>query len=151
MPFEEDLPNDPFDDSVKAAPDTEDLLKSMDSPEPKNKPMQEIHAMLDYRKQSMADVGTRYQHLSDLLVQWEDTAQMMKKRSFLGRDELFKLAGIEMAIKQLKKTIETMQDYGEMVEPIRSMINQVPKAFTIYGGRGTPLRPWVPDTDEEMS
>lgn len=146
---EEDLPQNQFDDSVKSTPDTEELLKAMDSPEPKNKPMSEIHLMLDYKgAQSLSDVGTRYQHLSDLLVQWEDTVQMMNNRKFLGRDELFKKAGIEFGIKQLKKTIETMKDYSDNVEPIRSMINQVPRAFAIYGGRGTPLKPWAPGKEE---
>lgn len=156
MPLEEDLPQTPFDDSVRSAPDTADLLRAMDSPEPRNKPMAEIHLMLDYKgSQSLADVGTRYQHLSDLLVQWEDTVQMMAQRSFLGRDELFRKTGIEFGIKQLKKTVETMKDYGVVVEPVRTMINQVPKAFAIYGGRHTPLakkfEPWVKDENEEIT
>jgi hypothetical protein len=146
MSLEEDLPNRPFDDhAANEVPDAEDLVKAMDTTEPKNKPMDEIKVNLEYRAhQHLSDIGMRYQHLSDLLCQWEDAVTMMARRSFLGRDELFKKAGIELAIKQLKKTIEAMEDYGEHVNPIRTMIDQVPKAFAIFGGRGTPLKPWEP-------
>jgi hypothetical protein len=124
----------------------------MDAPDPRTKDMAEIKLNLEYKaQQSLSDTSTRYQHLSDLLVRWEDTVDMMARRKFLGRDELFKKAGIELAIKQLKKTMEGMQDYGESVDPIRKMINEVPKAFAIYGGRGTPLKPWAPGDDYDAT
>lgn len=154
----------PFDDLGNAMkppppeepPTNEDLLKALDSPGPRNLPMEEITMNIEYKAtKDLSDLGTRYNHLSDLLVMWEDTVDMMAQRSFLGRDELFKKAGIELAIKQLKKTIEGMQGYREYVGGVRDMINHVPKAFAIFGGRGAslsrPFEPWVEDKHEEMT
>jgi len=154
----------PFDDlgnamepkKPEAGPDYEDLLKAMDTPGPKNLPMEEIKMNIEYKAiYDMADMGTRYQHLSELAVLWEDTIGAMKQRTFLGRDELFKLHGLELALKQLKKCMEGMHGYREYVGGIADLVNQVPKAFAIFGGRGRaldkPFEPWVDDKHEEMT
>jgi hypothetical protein len=156
----------PFDDLGEAmnppknppkreqVPDHEDYLKAMDAKDPLNRPMDEIKMGLDYKaRYDLADLGSRYQHLSELTVLWEDTVEAMKSRKFLGRDEMFKLHGIELALKQLKKTIEGLQGYREYVGSIADLVNQVPKAFSIFGGRGTAIKPYEPlgGEHEEMT
>jgi hypothetical protein len=126
-------------------PSTKDLSDAMDVPPPRNVPMSETLMRLDYKaSQTMSDIATRYEHLSQLLVLWEDVVEAMGRRSFLGRDELFKKNGIELAIKQLKKTMEGMEGYYTHTNDIRRMLQQIPKPFAVFGGRGTPIKPYEP-------
>ncbi len=149
MPYyEEDLPND---DSLKSIPSKGDLERAMEYPVPRNVPMEEIisRRVLQETK-SLNDIGSRYDHYSELLVIWEEYVSMMNKRSFLGRDELVKKMGIELAIKQLRMSISAMRGYADQVGEIKAMVDGVPKADKIYGGRGTALRNQDEDEYEEM-
>jgi len=90
---------------------------------------------------SLNDVGSRFDHYSELLVIWEEYMQMMSKRAFLGKDELVKLMGINLACAQLRKTIANMPGYVEKIGEIKALVDGVPtNAKLIYGGRGSALR-----------
>lgn len=138
--YEEDLPNT-SDESLKSSPSPEDFEKALDVPTPRNVPMEEMIARRVMQEtKSLNDIGSRYDHYSELLVIWEEYVSMMEKRAFLGRDELIKKMGIELAIKQLRKTIMGMRGYSDQVGEIKALVDGVPKdAKLIFGGRGKAL------------
>jgi hypothetical protein len=138
--FEDETPNIE-EESLRIPPSRDDFIQALKSPTPRNVPMEEhIHAREFVIEYKLNDVGTRYDHYSEILALWEDTVDLMARRRFLGRDELVKKMGLELAITQLKKSIAGMGGYGDQVDSIRKLINGVPtKASLIFGGRGTTL------------
>jgi hypothetical protein len=142
----------PQDDSI-TPPTTEQMKEAVNTPEPRNVPMNEFQNLAEFRAMyDLSDIGLRYQHYSELLVLWEDTIGFMARRNFLGRDELIKKAALEMAVAWLRKTMVGMKGYSENVASIQDLVEMVPKkASLIYGGRGTPIRPWTPAGHEEMT
>ena len=150
MPYdEEDMPNT-TDESLRIPPSREDFIQALNTPAPRNVPIEEgIRVRQFLSEYNLGDVGTRYDHYSEVIALWEDTIHMMAKRNFLGRDELTKKMGLEMAVAQFKKTIAGMGGYGDQVDQIRKMLNAVPtKGCHVFGGRGTPLKT---DGYEEMT
>ena len=138
--YEEDLPNT-SDESLRVPPSRDDFIQALKTPTPRNVPMEEhVRARQFICEYKLSDEGTRYDHYSEILALWEDTVDPMARRSYLGRDELVKKMGLELAITQLKKSIAGMGGYGDQVDSIRRMINAVPtNPKLIFGGRGKPL------------
>jgi len=139
--YEEDLPNT-TDDSLRIPPSREDFIQALETPTPRNIPVTEqVERRMLQEAKSLNDVGSRFDHYSELLVIWEEYAMMMGKRSFLGKDELVKLMGLSLACHQLQKTMANMPGYVDKIGEIKALVDGVPKdAKLIYGGRGKPLR-----------
>ena len=143
MPYyEEDLPNT-SDESLQTPPTRDEFERAIDAPTPRNIPVTEqVERRMLQEAKSLTDVGSRYDHYSELLVIWEEYVAMMSKRSFLGKDERVKQMGLNLACNQLRKTISSMPGYVEMVGEVKALVDGVPKnPKLIFGGRGRALNP----------
>jgi hypothetical protein len=141
MPFyEEDLPNT-TDESLRIPPSREDFIQALETPTPRNIPVTEqVERRMLQEAKSLEDIGSRFDHYSELLVIWEEYMQMMSKRTFLGKDELVKLMGLSLACNQLRKTVSGMPGYVEKIGEIKALVDGVPRdAKLIRGGRGSAL------------
>jgi hypothetical protein len=150
--YEEDLPQT-TDDSLRVPPTRDEFLAAVDAAPIRGSQVDEyiMHREF-YSAKNLSDIGMRYQHYSELLVIWEDYVSMQKKRTFLGKDELVKVMGLDLAIVQLRKTIANMQGYADQVGEIKALVDGVPKeAKYIYGGRGTALAEYRPSTYEDLT
>jgi len=89
------------------------------------------------------DVGTRYQHLADLLDIWRAALQIIKQMNpaHRGEGDANREIMLEHAVFLLEKHIDTITGYkGEWFD-LNRMLDSVPKdPTTIKGGRGTPLK-----------
>jgi hypothetical protein len=141
MPFyEEDLPNT-TDESLRIPPSREDFIQALEAPTPRNIPVTEaVERRMLQEAKSLTDIGSRFDHYSELLVIWEEYVQMMTRRSFLGKEELVKLMGLGLACSQLQKTMANMPGYVDKIGEIKALVDGVPKdAKLIRGGRGSAL------------
>ena len=140
--YEEDLPNT-TDESLRTQPTKEEFERALDAPTPRNIPVTElVERRVLQEAKSLNDVGSRFDHYSELLVIWEEYVAMKSRRSFLGKDELVKLMGLNLACNQLRKTIAGMPGYVEKIGEIKALVDGVPKdAKLIFGGRGSALNP----------
>lgn len=94
---------------------------------------------IDYfSTKKLTDVGTRYQHLRELLDAWEQGLELMGKYAPADENDRVKLThGIDLMHKQLN----VMSDYGDNRFALARMIDDIPTDPTkIKGGRGTPLK-----------
>jgi hypothetical protein len=138
--FEEDQPKPLYKKGEEPPPTKREYEEALQTPIPSYIPVEEqIARRVINETKSLNDIGSRYDHYSELLVIWEEYVQMMAKRQFLGRIELTKKMGIELAITQLRKTVAAMRGYNDQVGVVETLVDGVPKAKYIYGGRGTAL------------
>jgi len=142
MPLYEEDPNT-ADETLRVTPSREDFIRALEAPTPRNIPVTEqVERRMLQEAKNLSDIGSRFDHYSELLVIWEEYSSMMSKRAFLGKDELVKLMGINLACNQLRKTISSMPGYVEMVGEVKALVNGVPKnPKLIFGGRGSALNP----------
>jgi hypothetical protein len=141
--YEEDLPPT-TDDSLKTSPTGADFLRAVSAEDVIRGSQIDEYAeqRAFYSVKKLTDMGMRYQHYSELLVIWEDYVAMQTNRKFLGKDELVKVMGLNLAIVQLRKTIANMEGYTACVGEIKALVDGVPSdAKYIYGGRGSALSP----------
>src|SRR5579864_1459608 len=89
--------------------------------------------------QNLDDVGTRYQHLTDLMELWQTGLEVMNKYDFDSDKE--NKVKLKNAIELLQKHIDNKSGYDFKAWSLRDTIERIPaKAESIEGGRGTPLR-----------
>lgn len=90
----------------------------------------------------LTDVGTRYEHLMDLLGLIELVMNRLKEREVLTPDQIQKLFEFAVASQFLKATIDSMSGYNGYMEEYKlyQTLNRIPEnPEEIKGGRGTPL------------
>jgi hypothetical protein len=80
-------------------------------------------------QQQLTDVGTRYEHYSQLIDQWEVAANQIKKiqpqyRS--DREELM-MSTLEDCATLLRRQMEAMAKYDTKQWSLRDEINRIPK------------------------
>jgi hypothetical protein len=139
--FEEDQPKPLYKKGEEPPPTKREYEEALQTPIPSYIPVEEqIARRVINETKSLNDIGSRYDHYSELLVIWEEYVQMMAKRTFLGRIELTKKMGIELAITQLRKTVAAMRGYEDQVGAVEALVDGVSRsAKHIYGGRGSAL------------
>jgi hypothetical protein len=94
----------------------------------------------EFRAKRLWDIGTRYQHYSDLLSIWEETVELMSNYSHLGKYDESKQKLLEAAIELLRNTLDGMSEYHDLMISIRKLVDYIPTDPTVtQGGRGTPL------------
>lgn len=94
---------------------------------------------MDESKQELTDVGTRYEHLTDLLNFWETGLDVMERiKCDSDKERRPKLEG---AVELLKKYLDNKSGYDYRAWSLRSAVDSISKdPSAIDGGRGTPLR-----------
>jgi hypothetical protein len=94
----------------------------------------------EFKSKKLYDIGTRWQHYSDLLSIWEETAELMTQYSYLGKFDEAKQKTLNEAIQILRNTLDGMSEYHDLLVTIRRLVDWVPTdPSVIHGGRGTPL------------
>lgn len=94
-----------------------------------------------FKAKRLWDIGTRYQHYSDLLSIWEETVELMATYSYLGKFDESKKKLLEGAIELLRNTLDGMSEYHDLMISLRKLVDWVPTDPTvIHGGRGSPLK-----------
>lgn len=125
--YEEDLPNESYQ-SFRTPPTEEDFLEQLRF---------KSATPIFHATKKLDDVGTRYQHISDLAIQWEDACAMMESRGFLGKADLIKVMGMRLGLQQLRSTLAGMPGYADIIGEIKALVDGVPKnPKLIFGGRG---------------
>lgn len=100
--------------------------------EPQVEPRQEPRA---------EDIGTRLDHLRDYMEALEICIETLKDRDSGSKDEKRKILELSVAAKVLRATIDAHTGYNETTTEymLYRLLNNIPKAEEIEGGRGTPL------------
>jgi len=89
---------------------------------------------------NLKDVGTRYEHYSQLLSLWESGLEILKKYRLVTEGEFRQLNQLETGIELLRKQIDVLAEFNESILTIKMEINSIPRdPSKIKGGRGTPL------------
>jgi hypothetical protein len=99
------------------------------------------------REKKLMDVGTRYQHMSELCELWDEMAHLTLTRSgYITKDDNEKAATMTAMADQVRLVMTGLSDYNDEVNSIRwmvDMLNDV-KSEDIHGGRGSELDGWEP-------
>lgn len=94
----------------------------------------------EFKSKKLYDIGTRWQHYSDLLDIWEETAELMNQYSYLGKFDAEKQKLLNSCIDILRNTMDGMSEYHDLLITLRKIVDYVPSDPTVItGGRGTPL------------
>jgi hypothetical protein len=92
------------------------------------------------RNFSLQDVGTRYEHLYDLLELYECAYEILMGKPVRSQEESAQVYELKYAIKLLRKVLESVADMDRKMFDLRRTILSLPKnPLMIEGGRGTPL------------
>lgn len=103
----------------------------------------------DFRKLKLDDLGTRYEHYSDLLSLWEESAEIMLGYATSSKHDTEKLALLRASIELMRNTLDGMAEYHDMMLALRRLVDYIPTmAKDIEGGRGTPLLGYGPEPYE---
>lgn len=94
----------------------------------------------EFKSKKLEDVGTRYEHYSDLLSIWEEASELMATYSYVGKADENKQKILLEAIQILTNTLDGMAEWHDMLISLRRIVDWVPTdPSVILGGRGTPL------------
>lgn len=94
----------------------------------------------EFNAKKLSDVGTRYQHYSELISVWEEGADMIASHAYIGNSENAKLEALTAAVTLLRNTLDGMAEYHDSQVQLRKLVDWVPTDPTsIVGGRGSPL------------
>jgi hypothetical protein len=89
----------------------------------------------------LTDVGTRYQHYTDLRDLFRNTSEILRSRGDLiqaGKDKLFMLDG---AVKAIESQIDIMAKRSTRELSLAKQVNGIEKDPQVWkGGRGTELK-----------
>lgn len=107
----------------------------------------------EFRAKKLDDIGTRYQHYSDLLSLWEESAEIVAVA--VGRTnskhDAARLETMRASIELMRNTLDGMAEYRDMMLALRRLVDYIPTmAKDIEGGRGTPLQSYGPEPYEEI-
>ena len=95
----------------------------------------------EFKSKRLDDVGTRYQHYSDLLSVWEEGVSLISDYSHVGKHDQSKLDVLNTSIELLRNTLDGMGDYHDTLITLRKLVDYVPTDPTVIPeGRGTPLK-----------
>lgn len=95
----------------------------------------------EFKAKKLEDVGTRYQHYSDLVEVWEEGARLISEYSHVGKHDQTKLDTLTAAIELLRNTLDGIGEYHDLLIELRKLVDFVPTDPTVIPeGRGTPLQ-----------
>jgi hypothetical protein len=94
----------------------------------------------EFKTKKLEDIGTRYQHYSDLISLWEEGAELISQYSVIGKHDQARLEQLNASIDLLRNTLDGMSDYHDTLVMLRRLVDYIPTlAEDITGGRGTPI------------
>lgn len=95
----------------------------------------------EFRTISLSDIGTRYQHYSDLISCWEEGSKLISEYSHIGTHDQSKLDTLNLAIELLRNTLDGIAEYHDLLIELRKLVDFIPTDPTVIPeGRGTPLQ-----------
>jgi hypothetical protein len=95
----------------------------------------------EFKAKKLEDIGTRYEHYSDLLSIWEEALELMSSYSYIGKADESKQKILSETIEILRNTLDGMGEYHDLLIVLRRLVDWIPSDPTaITGGRGTPLK-----------
>lgn len=105
----------------------------------------------DFRSKKLDDIGTRYEHYSDLISLWEESAEIIASTNYNSKHDLARIETFRVSIELMRNTLDGMAEYRDMMLALRRLVDYIPTmAKDIEGGRGTPLHPYGPEPYEEI-
>jgi len=77
----------------------------------------------------LTDIGTRYQHYSELLDLWETGVDIMThlKADLLGDEDKIRIGELQIAVRMLTKQFDVMSDYNRKIYSLCSDIDSIKK------------------------
>lgn len=90
-------------------------------------------------KISLEDVGTRYQHLSDILESWELGLDVLEHQTSSETNQT-RIQQLKAGISLLRTQMDQMAGFSSKVWDLREEINRIPK--------NSPPEPKKPDENE---
>lgn len=102
--------------------------------------------LFEFNKKKLMDVGTRYQHMSELCEMWDDMAHITLTRSYVTKDDRERAANMAAMADQVRNIMAGLSDYFDELRSIQWMVDMVNdvKPEDIHGGRGSELAGWIP-------
>jgi hypothetical protein len=101
----------------------------------------------EFNGKKLMDVGTRYQHMSELCEMWDDMSDIVLKRTaFISKFDKDKAEKMQEMAKAVRLVMQGLSDYQAEMSSIQWMVNTLNdvKGEDIHGGRGTELSGWEP-------
>lgn len=92
----------------------------------------------------LKDVGTRFEHYRELLELWEIGLAIMEEKAFKSDEDTGKIVQLRESTELLRAQLDIMSgfnagNFSNSCYPLKLMIDALPSAEQIDGGRGTPL------------
>lgn len=104
----------------------------------------------EFKTKSLDDVGTRYQHYSELIQIWEEAHTLISEYSHISKQDQSKLEVLTVSIELLRNTLDGMGDYHDRILSLRKLVDWVPTdPSVIPDGRGTPLQKRLGDGNDQ--
>jgi len=95
---------------------------------------------MTYTAKQLEDIGTRYDHLIDLIELCADGVEVLQGYTYNTPMDSAKRAKLQNTIEITRNILDSMSGYDQYDYLTRKSVNSIPKAEDIRGGRGTPLK-----------
>jgi hypothetical protein len=104
------------------------------------------------KKKTLQDVGTRWEHLSDLLDNWSIGVEVVRQsyaRYPNDKDKL-RLAQLEAAVKIIKMETDRLAEYDQKQWRLQDEINRIPKNKWVPDAKTNDIKTTRPNAEQSV-